>query len=103
MDLPTLRRFRRALGAAVSLSAIALVMAKTRGPGPEAGANAVGMVAALAFVGSLALLILVWRKEHAADRAGFADRERKQLALFQLQLTLAKKKADGATREPTGR
>ena len=103
MDLPTLRRCRRVLSAVVSLSAIALVMAKTRGPSPEAGANGVEMVAALGFVSSLALLILVWRKEHVADRAAFAARERKRLALFQSQLELGKKKPNGSSREPTGR
>jgi hypothetical protein len=93
MELPTLRRCRRALSAAVSLSAIALVMAKVGAPA-ERG-DGVGMVASLALVSSLVLLVLVWRKEHAANEAAFAEREKQQLAFLKLQLDLAKKRDEG--------
>jgi hypothetical protein len=92
MDLATLRRLRRALSAAVSLAAIALVMAKV-GASDEQG-RGVGFVASLALVASLVLLVVVWRKEHAANEAAFAERERQQLAAFKLVLN---------TRNATGR
>jgi hypothetical protein len=101
MDLESLRRGRRILSALVSLSAIALVMAKVRGPsGPSGGsADAVGAIASLAFVIALALLVLVWRKEHVASEAAFAARAAQQLATMKLQLELAKKKqADAGKR-----
>jgi hypothetical protein len=83
LELATLRRFRRVLSAAVSLSAIALVMAKV-GASAEQG-RGVGSVASLALLVSLVLLVVVWRKEHAANEAAFAERERQQLALFKMQ------------------
>jgi hypothetical protein len=92
MELATLRRFRRVLSAAVSLSAIALVMAKV-GASAEQGSG-VGSVASLALLVSLVLLVLVWRQEHAANEAAFAERERQQLATFKLLLN---------TRNATGR
>ncbi|HTV19583.1 MAG TPA: hypothetical protein VMG12_12945 [Polyangiaceae bacterium] len=92
MDLATLRRFRRILSAAVSLSAIALVMAKV-GATPESGSG-VGLVASLGLIVSLSLLVVVWRKEHAASEAAFAERELQQLAFLKLQVELAKKKAE---------
>ena len=98
MELEALRRYRRVLSAAVSLSAIALVMAKVGGGG-DAG-RPVGAIASLAFVVSLALLVVVWRKEHAAQEAAFAARERQQLALFELQLALAKKRRDDPGQHP---
>ncbi len=90
MELEALRRYRRVLSGAVSLSAIALVMAKvgeSSTPGPPLGG-----VASIAFVTSLALLVLVWRKEHAAQQAAFEARERQQLAMLELQLVLAEKR-----------
>jgi hypothetical protein len=86
-----IRNVRRVLGALVALAAIALVMVKTRGP-TEPSSGAVGLIAAAGFVVSLVLFILVWRKEHAANEAAFAERERAQLALMRLQIDLAKKK-----------
>jgi hypothetical protein len=83
MDLDALRRFRRVLSAAASLSAIALVMAKV-GASAERGSG-VGSVAALALLVSLVLLVVVWRREHAANEAAFAERERQQLALLKLE------------------
>jgi hypothetical protein len=91
MELATLRRFRRVLSAAVSLSAIALVMAKV-GASAEQG-RGVGSVASLALLVSLVLLVVVWRKEHAADEAAFAERERQQLALLKLNLNRQAAKA----------
>jgi hypothetical protein len=83
MDLAALRRFRRVLSAAASLSAIALVMAKV---GTSAGrGSGVGSVASLALVVSLVLLVVVWRREHVANEAAFAERERQQLALLKLE------------------
>ena len=92
MELAALRRLRRFLSAAVSLSAVALVMAKV-GASPERGSG-VGLLASLALVGSLVLLVVVWRREHAANEAAFAERERQQLALLKLQVELAKKKTE---------
>lgn len=89
MDLAALRRLRRTLSAAVSLSAIALVMAKV-GASAERG-NAVGLVASLALIASLVLLVVVWRKEHSANEAAFAEREHQQLAFLKLQVELEKK------------
>lgn len=97
MGLIALRRLRRFLSALVSLSAVALVMAKV-GAAPERGSG-VGLVASLALVSSLVLLVVVWRKEHAESEAAFADRERQQLAALKLQVELAKRKAE---KERTG-
>jgi hypothetical protein len=91
MQLESLRRGRRILSAAVSLAAIALVMAKVRGPG-AGGGDAIGLIAAVAFGVSLALLVVVWRKEHVASEAAFTARARRELASMQLALELAKKK-----------
>jgi hypothetical protein len=90
MGVEAIRNLRRVLGGLVSLTAIALVMVRTRGP-TEPSSGTVGLIAALGFVVSLVLFILVWRKEHAAAEAAFAERERAQLALMRLQLDLAKK------------
>ena len=98
MGVEAIRNVRRVLGGLVSLTAIALVMAKTRGPA-EPSSGAVGLIAAAGFVVSLALFIVVWRKEHAANEAAFAERERAQLALMRLQLDLAKKKKQAADAE----
>jgi hypothetical protein len=84
MELAALRRLRRVLSAAASLSAIALVMAKV-GASAERGSG-VGSVASLALLASLVLLVVVWRREHAANEAAFAERERRQLALLKLEL-----------------
>src|SRR5262245_36499537 len=92
MELEGLRRIRRVLSAVVALSVIALVMAKTAGPSAPNGTT-VGLAASGMLVVSFALLIVVWRKEHAADRAAFEARERAQLAMLQLQVEVAKKKA----------
>jgi hypothetical protein len=92
MELEGLRRIRRVLSAVVALSVIALVMVKTAGTSAPNGAT-VGLAASATLVVSFALLIAVWRKEHAADRAAFEARERAQLALLRLQVEAAKKKA----------
>ena len=89
MELESLRRGRRILSAAVSLAAIALVMAKARGPG---AGGAVGLIASVAFIMSLALLVVVWRKEHVASEAAFAARAGRELATMKLELELARKK-----------
>jgi hypothetical protein len=91
MDLAALRRFRRVLSAAASLSAIALVMAKV-GASAERGSG-VGSIASLALLVSLVLLVVVWRREHAANEAAFAERERQQLALLKLELNRQAAKA----------
>jgi hypothetical protein len=82
MELASLRRLRRVLSAAVSLSAMALVMAKV-GASAERSSG-VGTVASFTLLVSLVLLVLVWRKELAANEAAFAERERQQLAAFRL-------------------
>jgi hypothetical protein len=91
MELDGLRRLRRILSAVVSLSAVAVVMAKTAGSAPTA--PGVGLIASGTLVVSLVALVFVWRKEHAASEAAFAARERAQLAMLRLQVELAKKKA----------
>jgi hypothetical protein len=93
MGVDQLRRYRRVLSAAVSLSAIAVVV--TRVGGHTDPAAHVGWVASMGFVVSFALLIIVWRKEHSAEEAAFADRERQQLTMMKLQVELAKKRAAG--------
>ena len=92
MSVEAIRNVRRALGGLVSLTAIALVVVETRGPA-EPSSGTVGLIAAVGFVVSLVLFVVVWRKEHAANEAAFAERERAQLALMRLQIDLAKKKA----------
>jgi hypothetical protein len=92
MDLEGLRRLRRILSAVVSLSAVALVMARTAGD-TTPSAPRIGLAAAGALLVSLAALTVVWRKEHAAGEEAFAARERAQLAMLRLQAELAKKKA----------
>jgi hypothetical protein len=100
MELASLRRLRRVLSAAVSLSAIALVMAKV-GASTERGAG-VGTLASFALLVALALLVVVWRKEHAANEAAFAERERAQLAAFRLLLDTKKGNGKSASREEGG-
>jgi len=92
MELEGLRRLRRTLSAIVSISVIALVMAKTAGATTPT-APGIGLGASGAFVVSLVALVLVWRKEHAASERAFAAREQAQLAMLRLQVELAKKKA----------
>jgi hypothetical protein len=92
VELESLRWVRRVASAAVSLSAIALVMAKTRGPS-EAGGAAVGLVAAVGLCLSFVVLVVAWRKEHARNEAAFADRERQQLVALRLQVELARRRA----------
>lgn len=89
MELESLRRVRRALSATVALTAVAWVMARSRG---AAGSSA--SVLGLACLVSLGLLVLVWRKEHVAGEAAFAERARRQLGLMKLELELQKKRAD---------
>src|SRR5262245_20920394 len=89
MDLEALRRARRIVSAAVVLAAIALVMAKVSG---DVRGEAVGSIASGAFLVGLLLLVLVWRKEHAASEAAFNARAQQHLALMKLQIELAKKK-----------
>jgi hypothetical protein len=91
MELESLRRGRRILSAAVMLAAVALVMAKVSGGARDSSQN-VGTFASLAFVVSVVLLVLVWRKEHSANEAAFAARAEAQLAFMRVQLELAKKK-----------
>jgi hypothetical protein len=99
MELETLRQLRRALSAAVALAAVALVMVKVSAPG---GGTALpsGALVSMALLLSVVALVVVWRKEHAANEAAFAARERAQLALLKLQLELAKKKQGTAGAEP---
>jgi hypothetical protein len=96
MGLDELRRYRRVLSAAVSLAAIALVMAKVGGNADPAAR--VEWIASLGLVASLALLVIVWRKEHSAQEAAFADRERQQLAMMKLQVELARKRTETSAR-----
>jgi hypothetical protein len=100
VELESLRWVRRAASAAVSLSAIALVMAKTSGPS-AAAAGSVGVVASVAFCLSLVLLVVVWRKEHTLNEVASAARERQQLAALRLQAERAKRPASDATEKPS--
>lgn len=90
MDLESLRRGRRLLSAAVSLSAVGLVMAKLRAGEAVASSSGAVWVLASCFVISMCLLVAVWRKEHRASELAFAERERQQLALLKLQVELQK-------------
>lgn len=91
MELESIRRGRRILSAAVALSTIALVMARMARSGGSAGG--VGAIASLGFCLSLALLAVVWRKEHVMNEEAFAARQRQQLAFLRLSAELARKKA----------
>lgn len=97
MDLDTLRQIRRALSAAVALAGIALLVIEMRAPGSNAEPLP-GALASLALVLTLGGLVVVWRKELAANEAAFAERERAQLALLKLQVELAKQKQQGTPR-----
>jgi hypothetical protein len=91
MDLAALQRGRRLLSAAVALSAVGLVSVKAR-VGPDAAqGGAASWVIASCFLVSLGLLVVVWRKEHAANELLFAERQRQQLALLKLQAELHKR------------
>lgn len=92
MSPTALRRLRRIMSAVVSLSAMALLVARTRGA-ESASSDGVSFVAASCFVLALGALAIVWRKEHTVARAAAAARERQQLALLKLQLGLSKPKA----------
>jgi len=81
---------RRILSGAVCLSAMALVLARTRGQGAP-NAAWVGGIAASAFVLSLLALIEVARRQYAENKLAAAERERQQLTLMKLQLELAKR------------
>jgi len=96
MGVDELRRYRRVLSAAVSLSAIALVMTKVGGTADST--TRVGWIASFGFVVSFLLLVIVWRKEHSAEEAAFADRARQQLAMMRLQIELGKKRTEKSAR-----
>ena len=91
MDLDTLRQIRRALSAAVAICGIALLMVKLQAPGAP-GVHLPGVLASLSLGLSLLALVLVWRKELAANEAAFAERERAQLVMLRMHAELAKKK-----------
>jgi hypothetical protein len=99
MELESIRTGRRIVSAAVTLSAIALVMARmARSGGSDGG---VGAIASLAFCLSLALLTVIWRKEYAMNEEASAARQRHQLELLRLSAELSKKKgATTVAREP---
>jgi hypothetical protein len=82
---------RRILSGVVCVSALALVMAKTGSPAPSA--ERVGLISAFFLVLSLIALGEVARREHAEAEHASAERERRQLAMFKLQVELAKAKA----------
>jgi len=90
MELGTLRLLRRALSAALALIGIALLMLKLQAPGGPGSGLPLALLLALTF----AALVVVWRKELAANEAAFAERERAQLAMLRLQVELSKKKRD---------
>jgi hypothetical protein len=102
MDLDTLRQIRRALSAAVAVCAIALVMVKLQAPATQ-GTQLSGVLASLALALTLIGLVLVWRKELAANEAAFAERERAQLVMLRVQAELAKKKKETPEADPPGR
>jgi hypothetical protein len=91
MDLAALSRGRRILSAAVALSAVGLVSVETRVGAEAADERVAGWVLASGFLISLGLLIVVWRKEHAASELAFAARQAQQLALLKLQADLHKR------------
>lgn len=90
---------RRVLSGVACVSAMALVLARTRGQGAPNSAW-VGGVAACAFVLSLLVLIEVSRREHAENKRAAAERERQQLLLFQLQQGLAKRPREAPDEKP---
>jgi hypothetical protein len=47
-----------------------------------------GTLASVVFLIALVGFIVAWRKEHAEAEAGFAERERQQLAALRLQIEL---------------
>ena len=99
MELGTLRLLRRVLSAALAIIGIALLMLKLQAPGGPGSGAPLTLLLALTF----AALVVVWRKELAANEAAFAERERAQLAMLRLQVELAKKKREqtgNAAREP---
>jgi hypothetical protein len=102
MDLDTLRQIRRALSAAVAVCGIALLMVKLQAPATP-GTHLPGVLASLALGLSLIALVLVWRREMAANEAAFAERERAQLVMLRVQAELAKKKKETDEAAPPGR
>jgi hypothetical protein len=91
MTLEGLRRGRRVSSAAVSLCAVALVMAKTSGAIAAPGSDRPGLVAAIGFMLSLVLCVVFWRAEHRAAEQAAALRERQQLELLKAELALARR------------
>lgn len=91
MELEQLTRARRVLGAVVSLSLLALVVA-TSSIG-QSGARGVRSVAAWSFVSSLVAWLVAWRKESAAAEARARARELQQLAVLKLELERRKAKS----------
>lgn len=91
MELEQLTRARRVLGAVVSLSLLALVVA-TSSVG-QSGARGVRSVAAWSFVLSFVVWFVTWRKESAAAAAQARARELQQLALLKLELERRKEKS----------
>ncbi len=98
MEFETLRQIRRALSVAVSVAALALVMAALQAPS-DAGKSPVGLLASLGLTVTLGALVVVWRKELALGEAAAQERERALLTLLTLQAELAKKKARPASDE----
>lgn len=89
---------RRILSGVVCVSAMALVMARTRGQG-QANAATVGGVAAITFVLSLLGLIEISRRQYAENKLAAAERERHQLTLMKIQIELAKRSREASGTE----
>jgi formate/nitrite transporter FocA (FNT family) len=91
VSIEALRSMRRFAGAVVTLSAIALGVARAKG-GATPSAGVVSFVAAVCFSLSFVALLVLWQREHRTTVAAATARERQQLALLKLQLDSAKHK-----------
>lgn len=91
MNVESLRWVRRVASLVVLLSALALILARTRSSaaGPPSGTPT--FIAALCFLVSVLTFVVSWRKELAAAERAALLREQQQLELLKLQIERAKR------------
>jgi hypothetical protein len=91
MNVELLRWVRRAASAVVLLSALALILARTRSGAAGPRSSTPEFIAALCFLVSVLTFIVSWRRELATSERAAQVRERQQLELLKLQAERAKR------------
>jgi len=86
MNVESFRWVRRVASAVVLLSALALILERTRSGAVGPRSSAPAFIAALCFLVSVLTFIVSWRKELAAGAHAAQVRERQQHELLKLQI-----------------